>query len=234
MIQELLRVNWQLFEDVNQRAGHQPLLDALMIFGANDVIVLMPLLLLALWFGLARWSPLGRRLVTAEVDAKGVTARRLGQRLALLGCLAVGFALAINITLGNLFYEPRPFISHPATVHKLIPYAADASFPSDHEAVAGSIATTLLIYALLLLVRRVHRAQVGPLIRMVSVLVVLGVLAIFWIGVARVYVGVHYPADIVGGVCCGALGALIAAALMQLLRPILDGIIRLAELVRLA
>jgi len=56
LVQQLLRDKWQAFEKINQPAGHQSLLDPLMIFGAQNLILLAPLLLLALWFAAARWS----------------------------------------------------------------------------------------------------------------------------------------------------------------------------------
>ncbi|MGE5334059.1 MAG: hypothetical protein ACM3N4_05110, partial [Nitrososphaerota archaeon] len=116
VFQMLLRDNWQAFEALNQRAGHQTLLDPLMVFAAQDVIYLAPLLLLALWFAAARWSLLGRnrRLVTSAREREWLEDdRRLGQRVALLGAVGVAFALAFNILLGHLVLEPRPFISHP-------------------------------------------------------------------------------------------------------------------------
>ena len=54
----LLQDNWHAFQQINGMAGHQPLLDPLMVFSANNLLFLLPLLLLCFWFAFARWSPL--------------------------------------------------------------------------------------------------------------------------------------------------------------------------------
>src|SRR5260221_5495176 len=122
MLDDLLRANWQVFEAINQRAGHQPLLDPLMVVGAQDVIFVLPLLLLALWFAVARWAPLGRAAAApsakgdeGEEGVEGAESERervwleydrgLGQRVALLGGGGGAVALALNIVLCHLVFE---------------------------------------------------------------------------------------------------------------------------------
>jgi len=240
----LLNDNWHAFKDINGMAGHQPLLDPLMVLSANDLIFLLPLILLCLWFALARWSPLATN-VNSNITPFFEYERGLGQRMALLGCGAVAIALAFNITLGHLFFEPRPFVAHPHTVHLLVAHAADASFPSDHEAVAGAVASTLLLYFLLIAlykVRQLHQNThatlralgLSRMVLFVGILTLLALGAMATIGVARVYIGVHYPGDILGGVACGFLAALLITALRRVLEPILAFIIQVAERLHLA
>ena len=251
-IQLLLRDNWQAFEKINQPAGHQPLLDSLMIFGAQDLILLAPLLLLALWFAAARWSLLGRNHAKAASEREGLWLdddRRLAQRVALLGCVGVAFALALNLLLGHLVIEPRPFISHPALDHQLIPHAVDNSFPSDHEAIIGAVTTALGLYLLFMLkatvqigatTARTMRLSVEahrrfmPEVAIAVALFALAMVALCWIGLARVYTGVHYPGDIVGGALCGFVGSVFAVALRPVVEPIVSPFVRLAERVHLA
>jgi membrane-associated phospholipid phosphatase len=250
MIADLLRANWLLFGLLNQKAGHEPLLDQLMVVCANDLIVLVPLCLLVLWFALARWSPLRpRRGWSLGERAWLEYDRGLGQRLALLGIVAVGIALALSALLGHLVYEPRPFVSRPSVVHQLVPHVADNAFPSDHEAVAAAVATVLLLYLLLVVpsalrlsitadrnvhvaleLRRAFLRELG----LVGALAVLGLLVALAVGVARVYAGVHYPGDILAGAACGGVGGLGAVAVRPVAEPVLAPLIRLAERVRLA
>jgi undecaprenyl-diphosphatase len=245
LIGTFLRDNWRLFTEVNGMAGHERLLDPLMVLGANDLIFLLPLLLLGLWFAYARWAPWARRAgVGAGTPAFDAPARRLSQQMALIGCAAVVLAAVISTALGAVLYEPRPFVSHPGTVHLLIAHPADTSFPSDHVAVASAIASTLVLYLLLAawgsLRRRATAARQprgAPELRLLVVpllLALCAVLAVVMIGVARVYVGVHYPADIVGGVGCGMLAAFLLTALRPWIQPLLDLCVRVAERVHLA
>src|SRR5579863_8469022 len=150
MIADLLRDNWHLFALLNQHAGQEPLLDPVMIVAAQYLIGLMPLLLLGLWCATARWSPVRRTGTTARERRWLDYDRGLGQRIVLLGGLAVVIALALNMLLSHLIYEPRPFVGHPTLVHLLIAHAVDNAFPSDHEAVAAAVATVLVLYLLLL------------------------------------------------------------------------------------
>ena len=242
-IASLLRDNWNAFEDINQRAGHQPVLDALMVFSANDLIFLLPLLLLVFWCLCAGWSPLLRRTGTEARTSLVLPERTLGQQMILLAFGAVALALAFNLALGALLYEPRPLVSHPGVVHLLISHAADASFPSDHSAVASALASMLVLYvplavwAWLRQLKGSSRALIMGGLRLLAasaLLALVAVGAVGTIGVARVYVGVHYPADIAGGVACGLLAAVLLLALRPWVQPLLNRGIHLAERLHLA
>ena len=85
-------------------------------------------------------------------------------------------------------------------MHLFAPHAADAGFPSDHATAAFAIAVAIFL-------RR--RAWGAP------VLVAAALLA-----VARVAIGVHYPADVLAGAVIGTLAALALHA--PVLRSRLD------------
>ncbi len=242
-IATFLHDNWHVFQDINGMAGHQPAIDALMVFSANDLIFLLPLLLLVFWCLCARWSPLFRHTEAGAHAVLEARERTLGQQMALLSVGAVALALAFNVALGHLIYEPRPFISHPGAVHLLVTHAADASFPSDHTAVASAIAATLILYVPLAgwawrrQPQRSARSGRAAGLRLLLVSMLLALVAagaVGTIGVARVYVGVHYPADIAGGMACGLLAAVLLTALRPWVHPLLDRCIHLTERLRLA
>jgi undecaprenyl-diphosphatase len=240
-IASFLHDNWKAFEDINGLAGRQPTLDALMVFSANDLIFLLPLVLLVFWCLCARWSPLFRRAGMGE-DLLA-RERTFGQQMVLLSMGAVALALGFNLALGSLIYEPRPFVSHPGIVHLLISHAADASFPSDHAAVASAMASTLALYVPLAAwfwLRQFKRAS-GSLraagLRLLAASVLLALIAVGMVGAigfARVYVGVHYPGDIAGGVACGLLAAVLLTALGHWVQPLLNRCIHLTERLHLA
>lgn len=245
-----LRDNWKAFLDINSLAGRSATLDSVMIFGANDLLFVLPLLLLVVWFALAKWSPFSRWLAARFGAGVAEGDRWLGQRALLTSFVGVGLALSLNILLGALIFEPRPFISHPTVVHKLIAHPADASFPSDHEAVSMAIALALAIYVFWLLASIARERSgashyrnanltpsgAGRLGRAAPALVAatLAVAFAVVIGFSRVFVGVHYPADIVGGAVCGAVGDGVAFALIPLTQRLFQPIVRLATTLRLA
>ena len=82
-----------------------------------------------------------------------------------------------SFILGSMFYENRPFVDHPDAV-LILNHAADASFPSDHAVGTMALACGILYY----------RWNLGTWMVYGSILV----------GISRVFVGNHYPGDILG------------------------------------
>ena len=145
----------------------------------------------------ASWSEVAFIAVVACWFVIGVQRGRRAERdQAILALLAAGLALLANQILGQIWDRPRPFAAHPAQVHLLLPHAADSSFPSDHAAAAFAIAVVLTA---------VHRRP-G-----VVLLIVAGL-----IGFARIYVGDHYPVDVLVG---AAVGVGAAATLLRFAWP---------------
>jgi undecaprenyl-diphosphatase len=106
--------------------------------------------------------------------------------------LALIIASAINHELKEAFHVPRP---DPESVAAL-QHPSGTSMPSGHTMNAAAV---WLFLALMLPVGRWRALAVGiPIV----------------VGITRVYLGVHYPGDVVLGF---ALGALIALSLQALL-----------------
>lgn len=110
---------------------------------------------------------------------------------------ALILSYAILLLLGHIVTESRPFVDHHLT--QLVAHASGKSFPSDHTTVTAAIG-----FGLWFLTRF---KKIGIAIACVAVL----------IGFARVFVGVHYPIDIVGGLLVGFTGAALTFIAKMLL-----------------
>jgi membrane-associated phospholipid phosphatase len=112
-------------------------------------------------------------------------------------------ALGIGQLIGGAIDRARPYEALTG-VHLLVDRTTDFSFPSDHATVVGAVAVGLLF---------ANR-------RWGTIAAALAILMAF----TRVYVGAHYPSDVLGGL---ALGGVIAASGRFVAVP---GIARLADL----
>jgi undecaprenyl-diphosphatase len=111
-----------------------------------------------------------------------------------LTVIAIALADWSSMGLKSLINRPRPPLRYPEP-KTLVPLPHDASFPSGHAATSFA-AATMLSFAF---------PRLAPLLYVLAAAVAF----------SRVYVGVHYPLDVVGG---AALGVLIGVVLELLVR----------------
>ncbi|MEU9705010.1 phosphatase PAP2 family protein [Streptomyces sp. NPDC047981] len=120
--------------------------------------------------------------------------------------LAAAVAVLVNVPIRGFVERPRPFNDHQG-LEVLVSGKTDYSFVSDHATLAMAIAVGIFI---------AHRK--------------LGLLAIalaFAEGFCRVYMGVHYPTDVIGGFALGtAVALLLAPVAHALLNPLVSAIAR--------
>jgi undecaprenyl-diphosphatase len=151
--------------------------------------------------GLSGWSPADEffKLVANDLTAVLIalvaltfllpwqtrrTERRSG---AVLATAAAGLGLLVNQPIAHAVDRARPYIAHPLHAHLLIARSHDPSFPSDHATGAFALAVGVWLY---------DRVLGTILLALAAVL-----------SFARVYVGTHYPGDVIGGALIGAAAA---------------------------
>ena len=124
-------------------------------------------------------------------------ARPGGDRKWKLAC-ASGYAAAalgyvIAFVIHHVYDRARPYEAHPAMRH---PWSSstDASFPSDHTSLSFAIAFAVLMFD----------TVAGVVFLVVAAL----------IGVGRLFIGAHYPGDVLAGVGVGLVAALVVVRLL--------------------
>ena len=109
-------------------------------------------------------------------------------RACLFTLLAVSGGMLLSTLLKMAFDRPRPdLVPHDTVVYT-------ASFPSGHAMMA---AVTYLTLAAIL--SRVHSA---PLLK--AYLLIIAIVITLLVGISRVYLGVHWPTDVLAGWAAGA------------------------------
>ncbi|MFN8215081.1 MAG: phosphatase PAP2 family protein [Solirubrobacterales bacterium] len=107
-------------------------------------------------------------------------------------------AAAISTSDKLLVGRPRPPVEHLEAV-------STASFPSGHTTTAAAFYLALLIAWVALRSRR--RTVLLPAATAACLLII-------GVAVSRVYLGVHYPSDVVAGLLLGSVWSLLVGALM--------------------
>jgi undecaprenyl-diphosphatase len=141
--------------------------------------------------------------------------RQINQKAVLTAAISIGLASLLVLICNQFYFRARPFAELPPdSVHLLFYKPTDSSFPSNLAAVLFAIAVPVFV----------KNKSFG------SVLLAIAVLSSF----GRIYIGIHYPLDVLGGAAIGALGALLAFGAIWLISPLVNYLMNLLRKLNLA
>lgn len=129
------------------------------------------------------------------------------QRAVLNAIFALGLVNLVVKAFNLLYFRPRPFAEMEVNLLFYEPH--DSSFPSNAAAIG---------FALSMAVFRGNRRASIPFFIFASLF-----------SFSRIYVGVHYPFDILGGVTVGLLCGWVSSYILKLIKPLPDFILKLAR-----
>ncbi len=122
----------------------------------------------------------------------------------LMGCALFLGLLVCNLTLKPLIARPRPYtlevFENAATPLRMIELQSEKSFPSGHSVAVFEMALVVTYYC-----RKMGRGAWGFLAYGAAIL----------IGFSRLYVGVHYPSDVVVGMIVGTVCGIAAILIVN-------------------
>ena len=110
--------------------------------------------------------------------------------LAVKAVVVTLVSLVVGIIAGHLWVHQRPFVL--GIGHQYLDHKPTTSFPSHHTTIFAAIGFSLLA---------------APVQVLGVFVLILGVLA----GWARIYLGIHFPLDILGGFVVAAIGYFIVS-----------------------
>lgn len=120
--------------------------------------------------------------------------------------LAAGIAVLVNVPIRGFVERPRPFRDHQG-LEVLVSGKTDYSFVSDHATIAMALGVGLFV----------ANRKFG----------LAGIALALLEGFCRIYMGVHYPTDVIGGFALGTAVALLLSPLaMALLTPVMSAVER--------
>lgn len=110
------------------------------------------------------------------------------KKIAVYGILCFLFVGVFTLFAGKIYNNPRPFVV--TGIPPFIQHAADNGFPSDHVLIAAAISAILLPFS----------KTLGTISLLIAIL----------IGIARVHVGLHHTADIIGSLIIAVFGGILS------------------------
>jgi len=141
----------------------------------------------------------------------GSTSKEM-QKAVIAAVISIGLASLLVVLSNHFYFRPRPFTELPTTL--LFYKPGDSSFPSNMATVLMAISIPIFW----------TNKKIGGLFIGVSIIASL----------ARVYIGIHYPFDIMGGFILALAAAVAAIYILKILGKYVDLFLKMLQKVCLA
>jgi len=147
-------------------------------------------------------------LVTVVATIAFLLHRKLRHAAVLVGTVLISEIASEQ--LKGLYGRPRPdLVPHGS-------YVYSASFPSGHSMLSATVYLTLA--ALISNLERTPSTRALVFATAITLMIA--------IGVSRIYLGVHWPSDVLAGWCAGSAVALIAWSVLRRVAKTRDGVVK--------
>lgn len=146
---------------------------------------------------------------------RDVVQREKNQRAVLWAMASIGIVCAMMMLINNNYFRLRPFDVLPGDSINLLFYKpTDSSFPSNIAAVIFALAIPIFI----------KNKRYGSWLLALAILTAFG----------RVYMGVHFPLDVLCGAALGALAGFISLGILRVIKPLPDFVLKILHILYLA
>ena len=151
-------------------------------------------------------------LIWLWFSVRDKTQREKTQKAVLMAAMSIGFAGAAVDICNILYTRPRPFLTLPANLLYYPP--TDSSFPSNFAAIMFAAIVPVIL----------ANRKWGIWLLILALVT----------GFGRVYIGIHYPLDIIGGAVIGIFTGFFALGVGWIINPLMDYILFLLRKVSMA
>ncbi|MEH7111268.1 undecaprenyl-diphosphatase [Neobacillus niacini] len=127
------------------------------------------------------------------------------KRITSFAGISALITLLITSVIKFIYFKPRPFSKHWVNLLAPVPSKKDSTFPSKHTTIAFAIAISVFFY----------KRTLGCIMSLLA----------FLAGLSRIWMGQHYPSDIIGSALIGSIVALWVNFLSNFWDPIITRVI---------
>jgi undecaprenyl-diphosphatase len=128
------------------------------------------------------------------------------KKITLYAIISAGVSMVLNKIMKLFYFKPRPFLNLGTHLLSPFPSKKTSSFPSKHTALAFAAATSVMF----------SKRFLGSIMYLSSILT----------GLSRIWMGQHYPLDILASSLLGSITSVVVKMTGWLWNPIIDRIIQ--------